>query len=390
MNEPLSTLEERVSRLEKAAQPRGVRHFITSNWAILSFLAAVAVATYVKFSYGIDYLEQYRNTATLKQMSRYYSRMGARLVESQEWEAADVAYKRALELNPHNLDAQFGRLKAEVFDPLPGRQYVAPEIAEARLKYLEELFPHDDDVQFLHAVADAGRGATSDAEKRLKAILHKRPDFAAGHQTLGFLYQNAFRIDDAIASYKRAVELNPAVASASNNLGYCYLLKTQFTRAVHHLSRALESSAYAVTGLNLGDAYRYAGDINAAYRMHDIVYTTIIRSSNVNERERYIEGTWTYNFMPLHRKDRETIKQYVIAGTLEQKRAITRMAMAIDLGLLGRYSEADQELTAALQLDNSADYRQFYANRLLAADRLLSLPAGTKVWLQTRAFAVTR
>jgi tetratricopeptide (TPR) repeat protein len=64
--------------------------------------------------------------------------------------------------------------------------------------------------------------------------------------------------DHAIASYTRAIELNPAFAEAYNNRAYVYMVKKDYAAALPDLDRALELRPDYVNALmNRGDIYNY-------------------------------------------------------------------------------------------------------------------------------------
>jgi Flp pilus assembly protein TadD len=49
---------------------------------------------------------------------------------------------------------------------------------------------------------------------------------------LGLALKNSYQFEDAIKSYKRAIELDPTFAKAYNNLGSAYKNTRQFTAAI--------------------------------------------------------------------------------------------------------------------------------------------------------------
>jgi MoaA/NifB/PqqE/SkfB family radical SAM enzyme len=56
----------------------------------------------------------------------------------------------------------------------------------------------------------------------------------------GECFFNQGDIDEALQSFKKAVEIDPDLASAHNNLGVCYWQKEEFEKAIEHFLKALE------------------------------------------------------------------------------------------------------------------------------------------------------
>ncbi|MFQ5736365.1 MAG: tetratricopeptide repeat protein [Thermodesulfobacteriota bacterium] len=67
-------------------------------------------------------------------------------------------------------------------------------------------------------------------------------------------------IDSAIKEYEAALELNPGIPEAHNNLGFAYMDKGELTRAVEHQKKALELKPDLANGyFGLALAYEKLG-----------------------------------------------------------------------------------------------------------------------------------
>ena len=81
-------------------------------------------------------------------------------------------------------------------------------------------------------------------------------------------------IEEAIQSYKKAVELNPAAAGALVNLGTIYYRQRNYTEAERHYQQAIEvDSNYPLAHYNLGNLFDEQGDLARAEEH----YTTALR-----------------------------------------------------------------------------------------------------------------
>ena len=81
-------------------------------------------------------------------------------------------------------------------------------------------------------------------------------------------------IEEAIQSYKKAVELNPAAAGALVNLGTIYYRQRNYTEAERHYQQAIQvDSNYPLAHYNLGNLFDEQGDLARAEEH----YTTALR-----------------------------------------------------------------------------------------------------------------
>lgn len=362
--------------------------FIISNWILLSFIVAVATAVYVKFVFDVDYFENYRNISTTQKLSDFYRQLGERMMACSEWKAAEDAYRSALEINQNNIRATYGVLKARVFQPLEGEKYYAPEVVDVKLDYLLSSFPDDYEIYFLKALRYQAQGYNKDAMSWYKKTIDKAPKFTGSYLNLGYIHMGSYDaekntwhvdMDKATSNFKKAVELDPNYPLANNNLGFCYIINGNFEEAVKHLLKSYSVSPHLLTALNLGDAYRYSGDFNSALIWHKHALD-IIKEPGI-EKERYMGGNWKYNYMPLEPGDLETIKNYVIVSTIDEKKAFVYYALSFDYVLVENFDAANEQLEVALQLDKNRQYRSLFRYRIRSIENFLEINDNVKLQL---------
>src|SRR5690242_12774004 len=91
LDENLNSLRSKSGSAKlSTSRSQGVLEFLLRNWVLLSFLAALLTAIYVKFEFGVDYFRDYRSIKTKHELSRFYLRMGDVLMGRGEWEAAET------------------------------------------------------------------------------------------------------------------------------------------------------------------------------------------------------------------------------------------------------------------------------------------------------------
>jgi tetratricopeptide (TPR) repeat protein len=389
--ERVHRLEEEIELLKTQLQPKRrwvwllrvpqrFAGFLITNWALVSFLLALLTLLYVKVVFDVDYFEDYRNISTTKKLSEFYRQLGDRMMADSEWKAAEDAYRSALEVNPHNVEATYGIAKAQVFQPLEGETYYAPEVVDVKLDYLLSVFPDDYQLYFLKGTQYLLQGDNDNAESWFRKAVDKNPSFAAGYISLGYTYQRDLDFEEAIENFETALELDPDSANAHNNLGYMYILLARYELAIEHLETAYSLSPRLLTALNLGDAYRHAGNFSAALRWHQFALSAMGEPGV--ESERYVGGRWLFNYMPEEPGDLETTRYYVEVGSVTQKRIFLHYALSIDYALNGDFEAAEREFETANQLDLSQQYNGFFVNRISSIENSLELSGDTLDWFE--------
>lgn len=150
----------------------------------------------------------------------------------------------------------------EVIDHLPNNDelsgiLIKQQPVEARLAELfDELFD---------------RGHTFHAEKIAHLLTKSQPENPDSFFRLGISQMKLERYDDAEASFRKSLELNPDNIHSANNLAYILNKKGLFAQSVLLLERFAESNN-VITLVNLGIAKYYTGDIEFALDLLNSAY----------------------------------------------------------------------------------------------------------------------
>lgn len=388
----LDRLEQSVNALRSnrdsskpvASRSQAFFGFLLRNWVLLSFLVAVLTAAYVKFAFGVDYFREYRSIKTKHDLSKFYLRMGDVLMGRGEWEAAEDAYRNAQQIDPDNAAATMGVVKAQVFKPAAGEKYSAPEVVDAKLNYLLSLYPADDQLLFLKGVRLQDQGEESEAIVSYQKAIANNPRSLGSYINLGFIYDghDHFDLDLAIKNLELALEQDRDYATTHENLGYSYLLTLNWDKALEHFHQSYRISPTWITAQSLGEAYRYAGNFRTALAWHQAAMKGIEESKSDTDPFLRSGSESMWNFMPLSRQDRETIKQTVNVYDTDEKRAFTHYALSLDFAIMDDFDKADKELREALKLDKDRNFSDYVANAINAIENLCSPDTPAKQWLE--------
>jgi TolB-like protein/Flp pilus assembly protein TadD len=175
-------------------------------------------------------------------------------VRDFDWDGAEAAFRRALELSPNSADTNdlYGRMLAA----LGRHQEAIPFVTRA-----QELDPLSHRTDLAAALLRAGR-----YEEALPAAEHAvalDPGYGRGHATLGWVYIKLGRIEEGLAELRQGAELTLNDAMFLAQLGEAYALTGREGEARDVLRRLEERSheeyvtpyyfAYVYTGLGEHD-----------------------------------------------------------------------------------------------------------------------------------------
>lgn len=133
---------ERISKLEAQLQALSPRRqepseaphresadscqIFLSYWTLFSFLFALVVMVYVKYTFDIDYFENYRSVSEIRSLSDFHRKMGDEFIGKTEWQAAEDAYQQALDIEVKII---FRRLTVwlsrKCFNPWKGKSIIS-------------------------------------------------------------------------------------------------------------------------------------------------------------------------------------------------------------------------------------------------------------------------
>lgn len=139
--------------------------------------------------------------------------------------------------------------------------------ALAKLLEAHKLDPDNVDLNHQIALVLRNLGQYDLSLKYFQHTLLHDPTFSEARNNLGTLYLLMERWDPAIACFEEAVSdiLYATPQYAYNNMGYAYLMKGDYDRAIESCKRAIRASrSYGLAYVNLARAYEAKGDLDQA------------------------------------------------------------------------------------------------------------------------------
>jgi tetratricopeptide (TPR) repeat protein/SAM-dependent methyltransferase len=143
------------------------------------------------------------------------------------------SYRKALLLEPNSSDSHYN---------LGNALKDQGDAAAAVASYRKALENRPDHVQAHNNLASvfASQGMLDDAAESYRRALYLRPDFAEAHNNLGSVEMRRGNLNEAGANFLSAVSIKPAFAEAHNNLGNVLYALERFDAAIASFRRALE------------------------------------------------------------------------------------------------------------------------------------------------------
>ncbi len=208
--------------------------------------------------------------------SRLYRDVGALYQDLKMWDKAEMAYKKALQVNPTDLYAQekIGQLKEarmdETLDELRERAKQDPSL-QVELKQKEREF-----LEF----------KVGEYARRVKA----HPTDYGLKLLYGKLLKNVGRFDDAIGQFQKSVKDPKQKVASKKSIGECFIAKELYDMAKVQFAEALdevadkESDLWKEIKYNLALACEKNGDVDESLRHYQEIMATDIGYRDVSKR----------------------------------------------------------------------------------------------------------
>jgi tetratricopeptide (TPR) repeat protein len=176
--------------------------------------------------------------------AKAHNNLALALVELGRLEEAASHFKRSLEIEP----------KAEIYSDLGFTMARLGHPDEARADYQKalELDPNCASAHFNLAVTYVQAGAFAEAELHYRQALAGRPT-AETHNGLGYALSRQGRTDEAVAEFRKAIDVDPKFTPAYNNLADALAQQGKLDEAVQYyeLSLAQKPSAAVYNALGV-------------------------------------------------------------------------------------------------------------------------------------------
>jgi tetratricopeptide (TPR) repeat protein len=193
--------------------------------------------------------------------------LGRLYLRKSDWQNAYNALDAAVKLAPGDAEAQ-ARLGTAA-------QYIGkkPE-ALAAYKKAVELDPNNIDYRTTYGLLLGVNGQADAGAAELQKVVSS-PGYASsdGYVNLGWLYRNTEpkKIEQSIAAYKKALEINPKEEQAALGMGWSYINQKNWDAAIAAFNQAMQIDATTSSEANnaIGWSYLFKKDADKAQEYYD-------------------------------------------------------------------------------------------------------------------------
>lgn len=216
-----------------------------------------------------------------------YEILGNVLLQAGDYKGAIDAYRETIRLDP-SLSSEIASQSASLVEstartlalkafkkiivPMPEYVGLSGQVQKLRnielARQLQEIAFHLPSIAqacYARGMLQGTSGQSNDALNSFRAAIEFAPTFGAAYQQLGIIQLATGRVSDAVGTYKKAVEVQPANADAYYGLGLSYIQEKEYNNAVAALNSALRlRPSFGEAYYALGSAYLSLNNHRAA------------------------------------------------------------------------------------------------------------------------------
>ena len=208
------------------------------------------------------------------------------------------------------------------------------QLAKAKEIYDNILLKNDVTADIMHqyAILSSSLCDSDTAEKMLKKVIKKQPDFAKAHKDLGIIYLNKRLFDYAEDEFKTALKLSPNDFEIIFEYGNFLYSISKNQEAERYYAEALELQPQNVLALTFMGLNKLV--LNQLDEAHDYIMKAIKYEPN-HEYVQFCVGRILYA-----RKEFEDAKRYLIHAVEQNPDIETQNTLALTYFELGEYQQA--------------------------------------------------
>ena len=159
-------------------------------------------------------------------------------------EEAMEHYRKAIQINPNNFEAQLNNLGIAL--AAKGRLDEAIENYRKAIQINPNYFEALNNL----GIALAAKGRWDEAIENYHQAIQINPNFPEALNNLGNALAAKGRFDEAIENYRKAIQINPNYAEALNNLGNALAAQGRFEEAIENYRKAIQIDPNYAEALN--------------------------------------------------------------------------------------------------------------------------------------------
>jgi serine/threonine protein kinase/cytochrome c-type biogenesis protein CcmH/NrfG len=261
---------------------------------------------------------------------------------------AEASYRKALEF-----DSTFAMLNFYLWNNVSGKE--AEEFLARAVRYSKKATRKER--AYISYAQASNSGDDDKAIEELEKIVAEYPEEKLAFAWLGNWYRSDGRSEEAIRSYRRAVEIDPLYMPAWNWLTYAYNDIGDIDKSIwavnHYISIAPdEANPFDVRG----DLYAWSGQLNEAIASYE---------KALERKPDFSYSTRKLGHMHLFKRQYGKAEEYYrrfLSEKAPNRRAEARLNLALIPIYQGKFEEALRVLDAGISADLMDRYEGYYGN----------------------------
>jgi tetratricopeptide (TPR) repeat protein len=333
---------------------------ILSNWTFCISIISFIVILIGWGHFGVSPLNTFEEIAYNQEQEKqkrdniqFHIDLGNSYLKVEQIDAAEVEYKKVLELDPLNQEARNDLFKCEeIFGPISNETGYDPEIIKIRLDELIKINSSDPYIYLF--LGDLYRHTKQPSEALIyyQKAIDLDQSLAAAYFGMGRIYNDQYTDPDrrikAANMYEKALAKSPWNQRYLNNIGDQYAKMGKFEKAIDKFQTLLKiSNAYLTVKYNIAICYRLTGNLTSAVSYQEDLITSL-EDRNVPNMKINREEPWIFNVN----------SKNIVVLQIPEKKYLVYYDTAMTYYLLKNESKAIQYLKKAkdLQIDRDREY----------------------------------
>ena len=260
-------------------------------------------------------------------------------------------------------------VQVEIVDPSPDQinalvnlYYTGQMVqTEQACRGLLQAYPQSLVVINLLGASLQGQGKLQEAVESFDKVIELKPDYAAAYSNRGAVLKELGQLEKAVENYNQAIQLQPDLAETYSNRGIALQELEQLVEAVESFNKAIQLKPdYTEAYSNRGATLQKLGQLDQAVENYD---------KAIQIQPDYAEAYYNRgNVLKELGQLEEAAENYDRAIQLKPDYAEAYSNRGLVLQDLGQLAEAVESYDKAIQL--KPDYAETYSNRAVALQRL--------------------
>jgi tetratricopeptide (TPR) repeat protein len=332
------------------------------RWAPLALIVFIFLFTLAVYHYDVspdlaikeiqvkqeEYQRKLKQKADKEAHIKRHLMLGKSFLNNSRYRAAEKVFKKVLDIEKTNLEAQMGLYKTELIAAMRKGEYI-PEVIEKQIELILKENKNDAHALSLLGNLYAQLDLPDEAKVKYNKAIKSNPEIGSAYFGLGIIYEKENNFPVALQYYKKAVSISKWNERYLTNLAHAYARKGKYQKAIEKYEFVLTLDyEYLLPYLKVSHVYRLSGKLReAAWYLYELD-RLFDKEKKITDEKGDVKkiklidfdknnGVWFF----------ETDTEPVLLFTIEEKKCYALLSLSMTNFFLERESEAERFLQKA-------------------------------------------